>query len=39
MDKKLMIEVFNNLYRMGLITSDEYNILMEMLMEGSGDAI
>ena len=39
MDSKLMIEIFNNLYRMGLITSDEYNILMEMLMEGSGVAI
>lgn len=37
MNKKLMIEVFNNLYRMGLITSEEYNMLMEMLMEGSGD--
>lgn len=39
MDSKLMIEIFNNLYQMSLISSDEYNILMEMLMEGSVDVI
>lgn len=39
MNSKLMMEIFNNLYQMGLISSDEYNILMEMLMEGSGDDV
>lgn len=39
MDSKLMMEIFNNLYQMGLISSDEYNMLMEMLMEGSGDVV
>lgn len=39
MDSKLMMEIFNNLYQTGLISSDEYNMLMEMLMEGSGDVV
>lgn len=37
MEIKLMIEIFNNLYQEGLIDSDEYNMLVEMLMGGSED--
>lgn len=37
MEIKLMIEIFNNLYQEGLIDSNEYNMLVEMLMGGCED--